>query len=412
MSAFLRSSTLTSVTCDAPGRLDFLGGVADYSGSLVLEMPTQVRTTVTLTLREKDEARFESEAFGMIAVPLGPLRNLVDQNASPDKFRAHLDQLEFPRWARYSFGCLIVLALHARWFPTSGFSLRIESKVPDGQGVSSSAALEIATLRAFNASARLNLTAIELARLGQRAENLIVGASCGLMDQLASSCGESNALLPILCRPDQVSAPLLLPAGLTLAGWPSGVRHSVGASPYATARAASFMGKRLLETLAGHRWNYISEIPLDLFYQLESELPESMSGQAFISVHHTTDDALSVIDPVRSYPVRAAARFPIEENGRAHRARELLSHYDKDPKSSARELREILQASHQGYGAMRLGCPETDAILERLLAEPIESGLIGGRISGGGSGGTVVVLLEQRARKRLESLCSPLRLIC
>ena len=406
MRASVRSSSLQPAARDAPGRLDFLGGVADYSGSLVLEMPTQARTAVTLTPEKTDEARFASPAFGVAALNLAPLRDLVGRDAAPVEFRAHLDEITFPRWARYPLGCFIILARHARWFPDSGFFLQIGSAVPDSQGVSSSAALEIATLRALNQAASLGLPAIELARLGQQAENLIVGASCGLMDQLASACGRPGELLPILCRPDTLYDPLPLPDGLVIAGWPSGVKHHVGASPYATARAGAFMGKRILETLTGRRWSHTSEIPTELFLRFESALPESMSGGEFLSSYKETDDPLTRLDPAHSYPVRAATRFPIGENARAHRAREILSNYAADPKFSAHELRAILKASHEGYGAMGLGSAETDVLLEYLLNEPLDSGLIGGRISGGGSGGTVIVLLERSAREKLQSMAT------
>lgn len=387
----------------APGRLDFLGGVADYSGSLVLEMPTQVQTSVTLAPERINRARFASSAL-VAELDLAPLAGLVAREAAPSEFRSHLDEIGFPHWARYPLGSFIILALRSRWFPDSGFFLQISSDVPEGQGLSSSAALEIATLRAFNQAAGLGFSAIELARMGQQAENLIVGASCGLMDQLASSCGRPGELLPILCRPDTLHDPLPLPKGLMIAGWPSGVKHQVGASPYATARAAAFMGKRILETVSGERWNHVSEITPARSSDLESFLPLSMTGGEFLSLYKGTDDPLTRLVPERSYPVRAATRFPIGENARAHRACTILSNYAVDPISGACEMRSILKASHDGYGAMGLGCGETDAFLDRLLSETIESGLIGGRISGGGSGGTVVVLFEKTAEKRLRSL--------
>ena len=145
----VRSGSLKSASCSAPGRLDFLGGVADYSGSLVLEMPTQARTSVTLVAAKTGVARFASSVYGIASLDLAPLAVLVNDHAPPPEVRAHLDRIDFPLWARYPLGCLFILARHARWFPNSGFSLEINSTVPDGQGVSSSAALEIATLRAF-----------------------------------------------------------------------------------------------------------------------------------------------------------------------------------------------------------------------------------------------------------------------
>jgi L-arabinokinase len=166
------------------------------------------------------------------------------------------------------------------------------------------------------------------------------------------------------------------------------------------------MGKRLLETHSGGRWHYTSEIPLEVLGRFESALPSSMMGAEYLSRYQGTDDPLTRLEPDHVYPVRAATRFPIEENARAYRAREILMNYAGDPPSAARELRAILKASHDGYGAMGLGSEATDAFLDHLLEEPPEAGLIGGRISGGGSGGTVVVLLEKSARHKLKSMAT------
>lgn len=404
MTAVLRTGALKPTTCAAPGRLDFIGGIADYSGSLVLEMPTQVRTSVTLTPEKAGSARFISSSHGNVTLDLAPLCDLIRREVPPLEFRAHLDEIALPRWARYPLGCWIVLTQQTRWIPDSGFLLQISSTVPDSHGVSSSAALEIATLRTLNQAAGLGLSDLEIARLGQQAENLIVGASCGLMDQLASSCGKPGELLPILCRPDTLLEPVRLPEGLMIVGWPSGVKHQVVGSPYAAARAAAFMGKRILETLCHRQWAYTSEIPPELFRRFECALPTSMTGSEFLLQYKDTHDPLTQLNPVQSYPVRAATRFPIEENARAHQTRELLSQYDANPHASAQELRAALRDSHYGYGAIGLGSAQTDAFLERLLEESTESGLIGGRISGGGSGGTVVILLEKRAEKTLEAM--------
>jgi L-arabinokinase len=129
-----------------------------------------------------------------------------------------------------------------------------------------------------------------------------------------------------------------------------------------------------------------------------------MIGAEFLAAYKSTDDPLTIINPDQAYPVRAATRFPIGENARAHRAREIFSHYAADPKASAAELRDVLKTSHDGYSAMGLGSPETDTLVQSLLEEPSETGFIGGRISGGGSGGTVVVLLEKRAEERLREM--------
>ena len=127
-------------------------------------------------------------------------------------------------------------------------------------GVSSSAAIEVATLRALEDLSGLRLPGLALAHLAQKVENEFVGAPCGLMDQLTSAYGVPGALLPILCRPDLLEAPVRLPRGVVAVGWPSGVRHAVTASPYGTARTAAFMGKWIVEKISGRKWRHASEL--------------------------------------------------------------------------------------------------------------------------------------------------------
>ena len=145
----------------APGRLDLLGGVADYAGALVLEVPTQVTTTVS--------AR-RDEAFGVGDVRFDPgvLRSLSTRPFG--EIREALD--DTPRWTRYVVGTALVLLRHGIIEPPA-VHLTVESDVPVSLGVSSSAALEVATARALGAGDSLD--PLRLALLCQEAENEVVG---------------------------------------------------------------------------------------------------------------------------------------------------------------------------------------------------------------------------------------------
>ena len=127
-------------------------------------------------------------------------------------------------------------------------SSRCRPTCPQSVGVSSSAALEVATARALGADA---IDPLRLAALCQEAENHVVGAPCGIMDQVTVAMGTPGAILPILCRPASVRPPLV-PCRPTSrwSGWPTGAEHDVGGAPYRRARAAAFMGKRMVEDCA------------------------------------------------------------------------------------------------------------------------------------------------------------------
>jgi L-arabinokinase len=303
-------------------------------------------------------------------------------------------------------GCVLVFARAKSWMPSGGIRFSVQSEVPQSLGVSSSAALEIATLRALAAFAGKAFAGNEIAHLGQRAENHIVGAPCGLMDQLASAFGEPGKLLPILCRPDICRTPVPLPDGVCVAGWPSAVKHAVSGSPYCTARTASFMGKRILENASGEKFRYTSEVAVELLRMVfERDAIGVMRGDTFLDSHGGVDDALSRLVPEREYPVRAATEFAIEENLRCEMTLSLLTGCTSaNRREVLSQIGGLLDRSHEAYGRMGLGATETDRMVAAIRDRGAERGFYGARISGGGSGGTVVVLCERDALAALTEL--------
>ena len=389
----------------APGRLDVLGGVADYSGSLVLQMPIALTTTVRITVREEPGLSFASGIEPPVTLPW-PSDEVLEPAVRSESVRGWLDSHGVPRWVRYPLGCLVLFSEAWRWRPAGGLAFSIRSAVPASMGVSSSAALEVATLRGLEQLAGKSFKGTALARLAQRAENEIVGAACGLMDQLAVAHGRVGELLPILCRPDVLYERVRLPEGAVVVGWPSGVRHAVADSPYATARAAAFMAKRILERETGTQLGFLSEMePAALAAVSHDQLPDAISGNAFLSRYDSVDDPQSRIERNRRYPVRAAATFAIEENARSAAALQAL----RDARPANRRdalvaVGELLMRSHAGYGDIGLGCGQTDAMVDAVRACGLERGFYGARVSGGGSGGTVVVLAEAAALPLLDEL--------
>ncbi len=375
---------MNTSTGSAPGRLDLLGGVADYSGALVLELPTHVATTVTAT----PAARF---TVGPAAFTTGELGALARR-----PYRDIRDELApFPRWTHYLVGVAVVLIRH-RVIDPPAVDLTVQSDVPASIGVSSSAALEVATARAIGGD---RIDALRLATLCQEAENHVVGAPCGIMDQVAVAVGTPGTLLPILCRPDtrsgtqsaSVAAAIPLPDHTEVVGWPTGAEHDVGGVPYGRARAAAFMGKRMVEAASGRTWTWVSELPPDAV----AELPDTIDGAAFLDRWGKTGDDVTVVEPDVTYPVRAATAFGVEEHTRTQRA---LVHLERGEMAA---LGPLLAASHAGYDAMGLGHPTATATVAAALATP---GVHGARSSGGGCGGSVVVLCERGALDTVDGL--------
>ncbi|MBC8111103.1 MAG: GHMP kinase, partial [Verrucomicrobia bacterium] len=186
----------------SPGRMDVMGGIADYSGSLVLQMPIAEKTMVALAFNNSDKLCVKTSNENVISSFSIDYSHLLNENVIDYDF-AHrkLTQMPDGDWAIYVIGCLLVLAKEKQ-LDVQGLDIFIDSAIPLGKGVSSSAALEVATLKALAAAFNIDFQRTELPILAQKAENHVVKAPCGLMDQLASYFGVRGKLLPILCQPD------------------------------------------------------------------------------------------------------------------------------------------------------------------------------------------------------------------
>src|SRR3989441_3719182 len=240
----------------APGRLDLMGGIADYSGSLVLQWPIQNAVHVAIQRHEKKSMRIASVSETQTKTPRVFEINLdeflgFESSADYSIARARFAGDPANHWAAYVAGAIPVLMRERNASFNEGAHIFIKSAVPEGKGVRSSAALEVASMQALAAAYELEISAPELALLCQKVENYIVGAPCGVMDQMTAACGETNRLLELLCQPAELQSTIPLPEELEIWGIDSGIRHSVGSSDYRTVRTAAFMGYRIIAELAG-----------------------------------------------------------------------------------------------------------------------------------------------------------------
>ena len=411
----------------APGRLDVMGGIADYSGSLVLQLPLAVATTAVLQARAEPTIEIvslrgtEPSRFSM---PLDAL--LRGELRDPAALAAFFAARERDRWAAYVMGvahaCLVAhdegKSVDAA--RRGGFGLLIDSVVPEGKGVSSSAALEVACLAVIAARYEVDMSGEQIATAAQWAENHIAGAPCGIMDQMTSACGRRDRLLRLRCQPGIVEGHVDVPRGFRFYGIDSGIRHAVTGADYGTVRTAAFMGYRIIADVAGlpkaiddtsvreadGRWHgYLANITAD---ELESRfiahLPERMSGAEFLRRFDGITDTVTRVHRDREYPVRQATAHPIHENARVTRFAELLGRLREGSTHEAREMGALMYASHASYGACGLGSEGTDRLVELVRQAGPEAGLFGAKITGGGSGGTVAVLGTDDAEQRVREI--------
>ena len=378
------------VIARAPGRLDVMGGIADYSGSLVLQRPIAEATCVAVQRRDDLLLEITStggRSFVISLATLAPGGAPIAYDIARDLFPAGTSR----HWAAYVVGLFLVLMRERSVVFTGGATIAIDSSIPEGKGVSSSASLETAAMAAIAAAFDLELTAEELALLCQRAENLVAGAPCGLMDQMACVFGEPDALMSLLCRPAQRLEPVPIPEDLAFWGIDSGQRHFVGGSDYTAVRIGAFMGLRMVSAIRGASIDYLASLtPQEFERDLAGGLPDEMSGTAFLLQFGGTADPVTSVDPARTYRIRQPTTHPVFEHARVTRFGEIMLMPSNE--ASHREAGELMYQSHASYSACGLGSPGTDRLIELVRARGAAAGLYGARITGGGSGGTVVVL--------------------
>jgi len=427
----------------APGRLDVMGGIADYTGSLVCE--ATLDRAAAVAMQERADRQVQVFSF-----------NLLDEHR-PFTFRIPLDALaaesvetlrrEFNqpgrRWAGYLAGCLFLL--HERGYidlrdpRINGLNLALYSTVPLGAGVSSSAAIEVATMmnlaghfgllpqgsaagsrpQARTRSAiehesadRPPLDPMTLAALCQQVENRVVGAPCGIMDQVSSCAGSAGSLLRMVCQPHELQPPLRLPEGIRVLGINSNVRHSVGGGMYGRTRCAAFMAHKIIlekmrdlgrasgQTLAADPMNgYLANLsPADYKKYFRPFLPEFIKGDVFLSKFGGTIDKATTVEPDVDYHVQNAADHHVLEAQRVKNFVEYLEEAAQHPVNTRAagapldKAGHLMYASHISYtNDALLGADECD-LLVKLVRQREAAGLYGAKITGGGAGGTVAIL--------------------
>ena len=402
----------------APGRLDLMGGIADYSGSLVLELPIGEATLVALQKDDTRQLKIVSlldngtrvKSFEMPLAELESDEKPIEYAKAYRYFKS--DQAR--EWAAYVAGVFLVLMRERGMRFDQGARLLISSRVPEGKGVSSSAALEVATMSAVAAAFDADVGPRDTALLCQKVENLIVGAPCGVMDQMTAACAEANHLLAMTCQPAEVVGSIKLPEELAVWGLDSGTRHSIGGGDYGSVRAGTFMGYRIIAELErlsvkhvgdqvfidDPRWRgYLANLaPAEFEEKFAANLPESLLGEEFLSRYGGTTDPVTSVESGRQYPIRAPTVHAIYESSRVQQFAEILQRQcERLGWEEKMMLGKLMYKSHESYSACGLGSQGTDLLTGLVKRAGVDRGLFGAKITGGGSGGTVAVLGDRNA---------------
>jgi L-arabinokinase len=287
----------------------------------------------------------------------------------------------------------------------------IASEVPLNKGVSSSAAVEVAVMKSVARGYGIDLHGVELAEACQWVENVIARSACGIMDQITSVLGDEGCILPLVCQPCVPEPLILLPEALQCWAVDSGVSHCVSGVEYEAARAAAFMGYKLICDWEGvpvrldesgavprytdPRWNgYLANVtPSEFRAKYEQRLPESLLGTDYVAMAQVHVDPFTVLRPEIAYRIRANTRYAVEENARVRLFSELSRGAAGHGATRSFDLMgDLMYQSHHAYTECGLGAEATDQLVGLAREEGAANGIFGAKVTGGGAGGTVAVL--------------------
>jgi L-arabinokinase len=411
------SSSLPILISRAPGRLDLMGGNDDYTGGLVFECTIAEATFVAAQVKHGDPhpvvvVRNRQLSSEDASVPVSVLR---EPGLSPSALAEYLQSTFSPsRWQLYVIGVLYWLNIR---FPlqmfsngSQGLSLAIWSTVPLNRGVSSSASVEVAVMKAAASAFGISIEGEALATACQWVENQVCSSACGLMDQMAVTLG--GPFMAMRCQPAKVLTDPPLPEDLTIFALDSGVSHEVSGIEYEAARAAAFMGYKIICFLEGldvyelkdseiprftddKYSGYLANMSPSNFSRLfEKALPECMSGREFLEKYGSHVDPATPVLPDHVYNIRANTKYAVMENNRVSLFFSLIKGcpLQGNQLELYEQLGELMYQSHDAYTECGLGSTATSAIVDLVRSLGISSGLFGAKITGGGAGGTVAIL--------------------
>jgi galactokinase len=313
----------------APGRVELLGNHTDYNEGLVLGAAIDRGLTVKGTSRNDQRIAIRSATMGAVEVDARELHPLGEN-----------------RWTNYVLG--VANELRALGLPIAGFSAEISGDLPAGCGLSSSAALELASALVLLKLCDRPLPPLEIAKACQRAEHRFVGVKSGLLDQVTSLFGRADHAVFFDSRTEEIRT-VPFPPGLALIMAESGKRRELASGAYNRRRAETHAAARALELPALR----------DATMEQLRELPDLL---------------------------RRRATHIVGENDRVQRALELLAAGD------GVGFGALLNASHE---SSRLNFENSTPELDRLvtIAQQLP-GVLGARLTGAGFGGAILVLSE------------------
>ena len=324
----------------APGRVNLIGEHTDYNDGFVMPAAVGFSTYVAIAARPDHKLAIRSEDF-------------------PGDFEFDLDQLPPRRtgnWCDYVLGVATVLLQHG--CELAGANVLVHGEVPIGAGLSSSAAIEVASALALLGLAKTQLPLVEIARLCRRAENEFVGTRVGIMDQFVSCMGRASHAILLDCRSLEPKF-VPIPASLQLVVCNTMVKHDLATGAYNARRAECEEGARYFAKL-DPSIRALRDVSPEMLDQHGRSLPETIWKRCC----HVVRENQRTVEAARALTGGALTR-----------------------------IGELMRESHESLRDLyEVSCPELDLMVEAAQGLP---GFCGGRMTGGGFGGCTVNLVRE-----------------
>lgn len=325
----------------SPGRINLIGEHTDYNGGFVL--PAAIDKAIIVAVQKRND-----DGISLYAMQF------------EQEYEVSLTSFEKAdhHWSNYILG--VVDQLKKRGFLLHGFNLVLGGNVPIGAGVSSSAAVECATVFALNELFSLEISKMDMVKISQKAEHEFAGVNCGIMDQFASMFGKENHVISLDCRSlDYEYFPIKM-EGLKIVLLDTNVKHSLASTEYNVRRE-------------------------------QCEKGVSMMQQKYPSVKLLRDADMKMLDEcVKTDPlIYKRCKFIVEENIRLKDACKYLA--AGDIKSFGKKMFEAHDAISNEY---EVSCKELDFLVDAVRED---ENVLGARMMGGGFGGCTINLVKEEA---------------
>lgn len=339
-------NSLPFLTCCSPGRINLIGEHTDYNNGLVLPAAIDKYIVLSISKREDNEVHIFSQDYQHSHIT--SLSDIQNSNKL---------------WPNYLLG--VINHIQNKYKSIAGINIVFGGNIPQGAGLSSSAAVECATAFAINSLFNLDLNPLELARIAQTAENEFVGVQCGLMDQFASTFGKENKLIKLDCETYDYKFIPFDNKDYSLVLFDTQVKHSLASSAYNERRNQCEYGVQLIQK---------HNPKIKSLRQVNQEM---------------LDNFVKPVDKI----VYNRCEFIIQEIKRVEDSCEDLL------KENYIQFGNRMFQTHDGLkNQYEVSCDELDFLVDQVKNHPE---VLGARMMGGGFGGCTINLIENESIERI-----------